>query len=68
MFLFRRRVKMLDKNRKLTLRERGATAAEYAMVIGVVAVALVIALVAFKDKISGWITKTDGVVSGEIKK
>ncbi len=43
--------------RKAEIEERGATAVEYALMVGLIAVGIIGAVVALKDKISGTLNK-----------
>ncbi len=49
--------------RKAEIEERGATAVEYALMVGLIAVGIIGAVVALKDKISGSFNKVSFTVA-----
>jgi pilus assembly protein Flp/PilA len=48
--------------RKAEIEERGATAVEYALMVGLIAVGIIGAVVALKDKIGGTLNKVSGSI------
>jgi pilus assembly protein Flp/PilA len=48
--------------RKAEIEERGATAVEYALMVGLIAVGIIGAVVALKDKVGGTLNKVSGTI------
>jgi pilus assembly protein Flp/PilA len=68
---FSRRTKMLElfvnlqsfiAGRKAEIEERGATAVEYALMVGLIAVGIIGAVVALKNKVGGTLNKVSGSI------